>query len=92
MEAMARLNDLEVPFRDMRESFMQIHPGKYETPEALNFLSPPMSELRDKYGVLADKNLPKSLNNHYRFRNPLMRAYVRLTMLRDNKEQLGLTE
>jgi SpoVK/Ycf46/Vps4 family AAA+-type ATPase len=91
MEAMARLNNLEVPFRDIRASFMEVHPGRYASPSELNFLSPPMSELRDKYDILADKNLPKSKNNLYRFKNPLMRAYVRLTMLRENKEQLGLS-
>lgn len=90
MEAMARLNDLEVPFREIRNSFMEIHPGRYGNPSELNFLSPPMSELRDKYDILADKGLAKSVNNLYRFRNPLMRAYIRLTMKRDSKEQLGL--
>lgn len=92
MEAMARLNDLEVPFRDIRKSFMQIHPGRYASPAKLNFLSPSMSELCDKYGILADKGLSKSLNNLYRFQNPLMRAYVRLTMVRDSKDQLGILD
>jgi Cdc6-like AAA superfamily ATPase len=89
MEAMARINDLEVPFRDIRGSFMELHPGRYDSPTKLNFLSPSMSELCDTYGILADKGLPKSKNNLYRFRNPLMRAYVRLTMERDSKDQLG---
>jgi hypothetical protein len=80
MEAMARLNDLEVPFRLMRKSFLELHP-EYQTFERLNFLSPATSELREKYGILADKGLPKGKNDLYRFSNPLMRAYVRLTML-----------
>jgi hypothetical protein len=91
MEAMARLNDLEVPFRLMRQSFLDLHP-EYQTLERLNFLSPATSELREKYGILADKGLPKSKNNLYRFKNPLMRAYVRLSMLRENQGQLGIEE
>lgn len=90
LEAMARLNDLEVPFRDIRASFMEIHPGRYSGPSKLNFLSPSISELCDKYNILADKGLARSKNNLYRFQNPLMRAYVRLTMARDNKDQLGI--
>jgi Cdc6-like AAA superfamily ATPase len=83
MEAMAQLNDLEVPFRAIRGAFLKLHP-EYGSPQKLNFLSTALPALRDKYGIIADKNLPKSKNNFYRFRNPLMRAYVRLRMLRDN--------
>ena len=89
MEAMASLNDLEVPFRDIRKAFLELHP-EYGTPKNLNFLSTALPGLKDRYGILADKGLPKSKNNLYRFKNPLMRAYVRLRMLRDNQDQLGL--
>ncbi len=92
MEAMASLNDLEVPFRAIREAFLEMHP-EYGTPERLNFLSTALPDLKERYGILADRDLPKSKNNLYRFQNPLMRAYVRLRMLRDNpqSDQLGMS-
>jgi hypothetical protein len=86
MEALASLNDLEVPFRAIREAFLERHP-EYETLERLNFLSTAITPLRDEYRILADRGLPKSKNNLYRFRNPLMRAYVRLRMQREQRGQ-----
>ena len=68
-----------------------MHP-EYGEPQNLNFLSTALPDLKDRYGILADKGLPKSKNNLYRFKNPLMRAYVRLRMIRDNPEQLGMSE
>ncbi len=86
MEAMAALNDLEVPFREIRKSFLASHP-EYQTLERLNFLSTVIAPLKDQYGILADSGKPKSPNNKYRFSNPLMRAYVRLRMHRERQRQ-----
>jgi len=57
--------------------FLQLHPS-YQTTARLNFLSTAIHPLKDQYGVLNDRGLPKSKRNLYRFTNPLMRAYVRL--------------
>lgn len=86
MEAVASLNDLEVPFRDIRRSFLELHP-EYETPQRLNFLSTSITPLKDKYGVLEATGKPKSPNNKYRFTNPLMRGYVRLRMHQERQRQ-----
>jgi len=39
---------------------------------------------------LIDKGKPKSTHNTYSFRNPLMRAYVRLKMLQEKQTQMSL--
>jgi hypothetical protein len=87
MEAVALLNDLEVPFKAIRESFLKIHP-QYETPARLNFISTAITPLKAEYGILSDRGMPKSKNNLYRFENPLMRAYVRLRMHKERQTQL----
>lgn len=87
MEAVASLNDLEVPFRAIRESFLKIHP-QYVTPDKLNFLSRAITPLKEEHGILTDAGKAKSKNNKYRFVNPLMRGYVRLRMLKEQQGQL----
>jgi hypothetical protein len=87
MEAVAMLNGLEVPFRAIRESFLELHP-EYETPERLNFISTAITPLKEEYEILADRGMPKSKNNLYRFQNPLMRAFVRLRMHREKQAEL----
>jgi hypothetical protein len=82
MEAIATMNDLEVPFKAIRESFLKLHP-EYGSIERLNFLSTAITPLKGDYGILADSGKPKSPNNKYRFVNPLMRGYVRLRMLKE---------
>ena len=89
MEAMASLNDPEVQFKAIREAFLASHP-QYGSPGALNFLSTAVKPLKDEYRILADKGMPKSKRNLYRFRNPLMRGYVRLRMRREHGAQGGL--
>lgn len=87
MEAIAVLNDIEVPFKAIRESFLGLHP-EYETPDKLNFLSTAITPLKDEYAILADSGKPKSPSNKYRFTNPLMRGYVRLRMHNERQGQL----
>jgi len=88
MEAVALLNDLEVPFKSIRESFLKVHP-QYETPERLNFISTAITPLKNEYAILADRGRPKSKNNLYRFSNPLMRAYVRLRMHKEKQSEIA---
>ena len=82
------MNAVEVPFREVRRSFLRLHP-EYESPERLQFLSRAVTPLVDEHGGLARTGKAKSKNNRYRFENPLMRGYVRLRMLREKqlKEQ-----
>jgi hypothetical protein len=87
MEAVALLNDLEVPFKAIRGSFLKLHP-EYQTTERLNFISTAIKPLKEEYGILADRGMPKSKNNLYRFRNPLMRGYVRLQMRKERQASL----
>lgn len=77
MEALAGVNELEIPFRRIREGFLSLHPNRYESVAQLNFLTPAIAELKNM-GAIEDRDLPKSPNNLYRFNDPLMRAYVRL--------------
>jgi hypothetical protein len=42
--------------------------------QRLNFISTAITPLKNEYGILADRGMPKSKNNLYRFSNPLMRA------------------
>jgi hypothetical protein len=87
MEAIATLNDLEVPFKAIRESFLKLHP-EYGSIDRLNFLSTAITPLKGNMGILADTGKPKSPNNKYRFVNPLMRGYVRLRMLNEAQGEL----
>jgi conflict system STAND superfamily ATPase len=87
MEAIAILNDLEVPFKAIRESFLGLHP-EYQSIHKLNFLSTAITPLKGDYGILTDSGKPKSPNNKYRFVNPLMRGYVRLRMLNEKQGEL----
>ncbi len=86
MEAMASLNDQEVSFAAIRAAFLRAHP-EYRDASRLNFLSTAITPLRDEYRIVADLGKRKSTKNLYRFRNPLMRGYVRLRMRRDNAGQ-----
>jgi hypothetical protein len=88
LDAIALQNEPEVPFRAIRTAFLKLHP-EYKTVERLNFLSTAIMPLKDEYGVLADSGLPKSNRNLYRFRNPLMRGYVRLLMRREQTTASG---
>ena len=82
MEAVASFNDAEVPFKAIREVFLKRHP-EYVDLSRLNFLSTAIKPLKEVYGILSDKGLPKSKRNLYRFTNPLMRGYIRLRMRSD---------
>jgi hypothetical protein len=90
MEAMANVNDIEVSFKTIRAEFLKLHPDRYDTMARLNFISPYLTQLKQKQ-ILADRGLPKSKNNLYRFANPLMRGYVRLVMEREKQQALQLT-
>ena len=87
MEAMANVNDLEIPFRKIREEFLKLHPDKYDSTDQLNFISPSIAQLKQMQ-VLTDRGLPKSPNNLYRFNNPLMRGYVRLRAYKERHPSL----
>jgi MoxR-like ATPase len=89
MEAVATLNDLQVPFKAIRESFLKLHP-EYGSIDKLNFLSTAITPLKGDYGILTDSGKPKSTNNKYRFVNPLMRGYVRLRMLNEAQRRLDV--
>lgn len=83
MEALASLQETEVPFKQIRLAFLKSHPAYGDDPNKLNFLSTAIKPLKEDLGILVDRNLPKSTKNLYRFKNPLMRAYVRLQMRRE---------
>ena len=84
---MANVNELEVSFKTIRHEFLKLHPGRYESVEKLNFISPAITQLKDKK-VLSDRGVPKSTNNLYRFTNPLMRGYVRLRVHKEKHPTL----
>jgi hypothetical protein len=77
MEAVARTERQEMTFGQIKASFWKIHP-KYDNLKQLDFISPHLNELVDKYGILQSRGVPRSADRKYRFSNPLMRAYVRL--------------
>ena len=58
MEAIATLNDLEVPFKSIRESFPRLHP-EYGSIDKLNFLSTAITPLEDEYKLLTDSGKPR---------------------------------
>jgi hypothetical protein len=88
LEALASFHDTEVPFASIKAAFLKAHP-EYK-PESLNFLNTATRAMKEDYAILADRGLPKSKRNLYRFKNPLMRGYVRLRMRREGKHQSAL--
>ena len=90
LEAIASLNDREVPFKAIRTAFLRAHPRYGTDPTRLNFLSTAIKPFKEEYAILEDRNLPKSKRNAYRFKNPLMRAYVRLRMRKEGTGQAAV--
>jgi energy-coupling factor transporter ATP-binding protein EcfA2 len=91
LEAIASYNETEVTFKAIRVAFLQIHP-EYKSLERLSFLSTAITPLKDEYQILADLDMPKSRRNLYRFKNPLMRGYIRLRMRKDKVGAPGFWE
>ncbi len=83
LEGIARHGDTEIPFSAIRAEFIREHPTYSGKP--VNFLSNAIGKLKDD-GVLADRGRAKSTSNKYRFRNPLMRNYIRMLMRRKDPQ------
>lgn len=86
LEAIATITHPDVSFKEIRESFLKLHP-EYGKPEKLNFLSTAIKPLKETYRILEDSGRPKSKKNLYRFTNPLMRGYVLLRRDREIREK-----
>jgi hypothetical protein len=82
LAAVAESADAETGMPEIVAAFLQINP-QYERPERIRFLGRLLAELRDEHGILEDAWLEG--HRGYRFRDPLMRVYVRLRMLRDRQ-------
>ena len=77
LEAFAQVGANEASLQDIRRSFEVLYPES-ATPERLRAVGKTVRSLKVDYGILADRNRPRSSANRYRFVDPLMRAYVRL--------------
>jgi AAA+ superfamily predicted ATPase len=86
LEAVATITHPDVSFREIRESFLKLHP-EYGQPAKLNFLSTAIKPLKETYGILEDSGRPRSKKNLYRFTNPLMRGYVLLRREREQRDK-----
>jgi hypothetical protein len=86
LEAVATITHTDVTFKEIRESFLKLHP-EYKQPAKLNFLSTAIKPLKETYRVLEDSGRPKSKKNLYRFTNPLMRGYVLLRRDRELRDK-----
>jgi hypothetical protein len=86
LEAMATFEKQEVTFGEIKTAFWKIH-THYQNPKALDFISPFLDELITKYAIVQSRGIPRSSDRTYRFRNPLMRAYVRLKQQEESQGQ-----
>jgi ATPase family associated with various cellular activities (AAA) len=84
LAALATLDDIEVSVTDAQRKFLELHP-QYERVERIRFVGRILRELRDEHGILEDAWLNDGRPG-FRFRDPLMRVYVRLRTLQDRQE------
>lgn len=83
LAALATSDELEVSVSTAQEAFLELHP-QYERVERVRFVGRLLNEFRDMHGLLEDAWLDDGQRG-YRFRDPLMRVYVRLRALRDRQ-------
>jgi hypothetical protein len=76
LAALARAEDIEVSSRQVQEAFLRDYP-QYERIERVRFVGRSLAELRDEHNILEEAWLDDGTRG-YRFRDPLMRVYVRL--------------
>ncbi len=88
LEAMSTFEKQEITFGEIKQAFWKIHP-QYENSKALDFISPHLDELITKYKIVQSRGVPRSADRTYRFRNPLMRAFVRLKQQEENQGQFA---
>jgi AAA domain len=89
LEAMATFEKQEVTFREIKAAFWKIHP-QYQNLKALDFINPYLTQLISKYAIVQSRGIPRSADRRYRFRNPLMRGYIRLKQQEEAQGQLPL--
>jgi hypothetical protein len=72
LEALARTADVEVDLRTIRQSFLDAHPN-----DDPRFLGSALRELAERHHLLVRRTRMGSTTQLYRFRDPLMKGYVR---------------
>jgi hypothetical protein len=72
-----------VTLRGVQEDFLELYP-QYEKVQRVQFIGKLLKEFRDEFGILEEAWLEDGRAG-YRFRDPLMRVYVRLQALRDRQ-------
>lgn len=87
LEAMGTYEKQELTFGEIKSAFWKIHP-QYPNLKALDFISPYLEQLITKYEIVQSRGVPRSADRTYRFRNPLMRGYVRLKQVEEAQGQL----
>lgn len=91
MQAMAGQEKSELTFREIRLAFQRVHP-EYESLDSINFINVGLGALVDRYRVLQSRGIKKSSDRTYRFLNPLMRTYVLLKFMQEQRgaqQELG---
>lgn len=84
LSALARPEKIEVSMREAQEAFLELEP-RYERIERVRFLGKMLKEFQE-LGVL-EAAWQDDGTSAYRFRDPLMRVYVRLQVLRDRRDE-----
>lgn len=83
LAAVASLPAVEIASQEVRCAFVAAHP-EYERVERVRFLGRILNELRDESGILEEAWLDDG-TPAVRFRDPLMRVYVRLRELSEER-------
>jgi hypothetical protein len=83
LAALAATDRIEVTVAEVEKAFLHAHP-QYERVERVRFVGRMLSEMRDVHGIIEDVWVDDGRRG-YRFRDPLMRAYVRLRAERDRQ-------
>lgn len=85
LAALATPEEAEVSMQMVQQAFLELQP-RYERIERVRFIGKLLKEFQEEFGILEqawrDDGTPA-----YRFRDPLMRVYIRLRTLRDRRDE-----
>ena len=84
LSALAASEKIEVSMQEVQKAFLDLEP-RYERVERVRFLGRMLKEFQDESGIL-ESAWQEDGTPAYRFRDPLMRVYIRLRTLRDRRD------
>jgi hypothetical protein len=85
LAALAAPEEVEVSMQEVQRTFVELHPH-YERVERVRFIGKLLKEFQEEFGIL-EPAWRQDGTPAFRFRDPLMRVYIRLRTLRDRRAE-----